>query len=751
MTAHDFESTFREFLTSGWLSPVTRARRQRWLDVRDEGNLRWARVQALRAGHAPLTDAVLLGMLPYSMNSATRGRSRWQHPSSTLTLDVRGWLVREGAADDEACTNVIEALVRFTERCLLAPERLAEHCAWFAARHEKRLIQSSLVSPLLNALVPERYAVVNAASIAALRAFTGVPWSPRIETYPKANEALRAFVAKHRDTLSPREGEGLRPHDVFDLFAQWFFDRAPEVLEEPWEPAQLGAPEGHGWKVSPGLHAQRWFKCLADESMAFAWPELGDLASLSLEMFRERVATLAVVHAAFREPGIEHLWHLARSAEGTLLVASRAPDLVLGLGRVTGAYRFLTGDAYPHRLDVDWFDVEERSVDREDWSAVLAPVPSVWIEQALKVSKSGEHTRVDLSFADAYELAESTVAMAASGDTATVSLPPPVNPFNAPTVRLARAEHGWVASSPPSASASPPPLPRTPSAPAARAPSVPAARPVSGVSPAASGRPSAPVEGHDDTGFTHDELRRLVDVVRRKGQAIVSGPTGTGKTFLARHLARLLAGEGGVVEQLQLHANYRYEDFVERNDRGARVPGRLPEFLGRAAERGGPAVLILDDVHRADLARVMGEAMHAFEYRDEPVRLASGAELRIPREVILLGTMNAAERAITVADQSLRRRFAFLPLPPRYDVLGRYLAARGYAADALLATLRTMNDALGPDATLGLAGFFRDDLADVLETVWTHEVEPHLEQHLAQNPAALASLRWTRVRESLGA
>ncbi len=142
---------------------------------------------------------------------------------------------------------------------------------------------------------------------------------------------------------------------------------------------------------------------------------------------------------------------------------------------------------------------------------------------------------------------------------------------------------------------------------------------------------------------------------------------------------------------------------------------------------------------------MLGESLHALEYRGQPVRLASGAELTIPRDLYVIGTMNASERAITVADQSLRRRFAFVALPPRYDVLSRYLAARGFDADGLIEALRAMNDALGVDAPLGTAHFFRDDLAEVLEDVWTHEVEAHLEHHL-HGEERVAPFRWSSVK-----
>ncbi len=767
MTAYDFEATFREFRDAAWSSASTRARRQRWLDVRDEAHGRWARVLARRARNLPYVSAVLDALLPYADTDENFALGRWRHPSSTLTLDLRAWFAHEAWASAEDWPLAAYSVVQLIERCLLCPERLGELCERFGRAVAARGIQSSLLSPVLNALVPERFQVVTSASLAALRAFTGVPWSPRIETYPKANAAVESFVREHRAALDPLCAEGYRRGDVFDMFARWFLARAPEVLAEPWELAKMPASEGRlaCWKVAPGDHTQRWFKCLADESMGFDWPELGDLAALPREAFVARVKELAVDRAGYRATGVEHLWDIAHAARGSLLVAARGRTLVLGVGRVAGPYLYAPGESFPHQIPVDWFDPGERLVNELGWGQCIVPLDPRWVEDALDLSDSGVHGEGQ----DDEIHAEPTVLDMAVGQREPVadvfeatSVPAvKMGVFSAPTLHLERDEQGElvVVAAPRRAPSSQPSQPSQPkplhpaSAPSAPMPVV--DRKVTGPVAAAEGahrRESASRESElaslsrlvEETSYGEAELRRWVEAVRRKGQAIITGPTGTGKTFLARQLARHLA-RGGVVEHLQLHAAWRYEDFVESQSNGARVPGRLLEFMERAAMADGPSALILDDLHRADLARVLGESLHALEYRGQPVRLASGAELTIPRDLYVIGTMNASERAITVADQSLRRRFAFVALPPRYDVLSRYLAARGFDADGLIEALRAMNDALGVDAPLGTAHFFRDDLAEVLEDVWTHEVEAHLEHHL-HGEERVAPFRWSSVK-----
>jgi 5-methylcytosine-specific restriction protein B len=251
-----------------------------------------------------------------------------------------------------------------------------------------------------------------------------------------------------------------------------------------------------------------------------------------------------------------------------------------------------------------------------------------------------------------------------------------------------------------------------------------------------------------------------VRAVKRKGQAILYGPPGTGKTFVAEHLARhLLAGGHGVRELVQFHPAYAYEDFIlgirpETTDHGQLTyeprEGRFLTFCKDAAERDDTSVLIIDEINRANLAQVFGELMYLLEYRDREVELAGGRRLRVPPNVVILGTMNTADRSIALMDYALRRRFAFLRLDPNYELLTEFLEGTGFPPDGLVNLLREVNDTIGdPNYHLGVSFFLLSDLQDHIEDVWRMEVEPYLEEFFFDQPDRTAPFAWERVRPRL--
>jgi hypothetical protein len=202
-----------------------------------------------------------------------------------------------------------------------------------------------------------------------------------------------------------------------------------------------------------------------------------------------------------------------------------------------------------------------------------------------------------------------------------------------------------------------------------------------------------------------DDAAAILNVIP---QIILQGPPGTGKTYAAKRLAaRLLnigaasvdmeergkrAGEFHAArlandakdkcwELVQFHPAYSYDDFIrgiqakpdEHSINYAVVPRVLDKLVRHHEATGEKAVLIVDEINRANVAQVLGELIYGLEYRgseiETPYEIDGKSTLRVPEGLYVIGTMNTADRSIGRIDYAVRRRFAFLQLNPDRSVL----------------------------------------------------------------------------------
>jgi len=123
-------------------------------------------------------------------------------------------------------------------------------------------------------------------------------------------------------------------------------------------------------------------------------------------------------------------------------------------------------------------------------------------------------------------------------------------------------------------------------------------------------------------------------------------------------------------EILQFHASYDYSDFMmgvafEKSGSLKNEFKILYRFAMCATLNPGRLhVLHIDEINRGNVARIFGEALMAMEKRNFPVTLRDGTWFTIPKNLLILGTMNSADHHIQPMDQALRRRFCFVPLLP---------------------------------------------------------------------------------------
>ena len=271
-------------------------------------------------------------------------------------------------------------------------------------------------------------------------------------------------------------------------------------------------------------------------------------------------------------------------------------------------------------------------------------------------------------------------------------------------------------------------------------------------------------------------MMKMLDLLREKGQAIFYGPPGTGKTFVALKLAEYLAqGNPSRWELIQFHPSYTYEDFMEgikpeSVQVGERCEvsypvraGSFMRFCQRA--RSDPEqtyIFVIDEINRGQIAKIFGELMFLLEYRDQQIELAytksspDGSDnltqdtrqtFSIPSNVLIIGTMNTADRSIALVDHALRRRFVFYPFYPDdadfvQPMLRRWLGENAeqmsWVADLFDGLNEKLEEDVGRDLLLGHSYFMKEGLdEEKLREIWRFQIEPLLQEYFVGSPERL--------------
>jgi len=441
-------------------------------------------------------------------------------------------------------------------------------------------------------------------------------------------------------------------------------------------------------KIAPGDQGKYWQDCLDNGYICVGWDEVGDLAQFGTkdefrDVFREHYPYNGVEQQVSRKAN--ELWTLRELQPGDTVIANRGTEYLLGVGTVNDiGYEWNDGRAeYRHTVGIDWDTKPAGPIEQVDaWRVTTVSKVSAELQRKLL------------------------------------------------------------------------------------------------------GRGPAPKPVEADA-----KLLELEAALGRRGQVILYGPPGTGKTYIARRAAAwlldggsanaqangLLAdtdalavreqalaeptgpGKSARLTRITFHPSYAYEDFVEgfrpqQSEDGAMqlvlTDGIFKRVCATAHNDPGTRYIVLiDEINRGNIPKIFGELITLIEKdkRGLTVQLPqSGDSFSVPPNVLIIGTMNTADRSIHLLDTALRRRFQFIELLPDIELL----EGASVGALALDAFLGGLNDEIrkrfGRDKQIGHAMFYQNgeiiDSPEEFAAVVRYELIPLLQEYLYEDYQALGDL-----------
>lgn len=158
-----------------------------------------------------------------------------------------------------------------------------------------------------------------------------------------------------------------------------------------------------------------------------------------------------------------------------------------------------------------------------------------------------------------------------------------------------------------------------------------------------------------------------------------------------------------------------------------------------------PFVLIIDEINRGNVSQIFGELITLIEEdkrlgREEALEALlpySKEKFGVPPNLYIIGTMNTADRSVEALDAALRRRFSFVEMPPKPELIATEgkLKSEGGILEGIdlplvLGTInKRIEKLLDKDHQIGHSYFMSVSNFGELKSVFQNKIIPLLQEY----------------------
>ena len=247
--------------------------------------------------------------------------------------------------------------------------------------------------------------------------------------------------------------------------------------------------------------------------------------------------------------------------------------------------------------------------------------------------------------------------------------------------------------------------------------------------------------GAPGTGKTYATAEYAMAIIENRKVDLSQKTSDERSALMGKYKAAIKEGR---ITFTTFHQSYGYEDFIQglrpdtKNGGFNFVPvdGVFKRIADEAIKHGDKDyVIIIDEINRANISKVFGELITLIEEDKRwgeinalSVTLPSGQAFAVPNNLFIVGTMNSADKSISLIDAALRRRFDFIEVVPNAKIVENTV---------LKTALERLNEELfkeldSTDLLVGHAYFMGKDENDLCD-IMNHSIIPLLYEYFYDN------------------
>lgn len=156
--------------------------------------------------------------------------------------------------------------------------------------------------------------------------------------------------------------------------------------------------------------------------------------------------------------------------------------------------------------------------------------------------------------------------------------------------------------------------------------------------------------------------------------------------------------------------------------------------------------IVIDEINRGNISKIFGELITLIEEdkRDKyHVTLPySKTDFTVPSNLFIIATMNSTDKSIATIDIALRRRFTFIKMKPKVN-----LVKNNEARNLMIRINKFIEKTLGEDYKLGHSYFMGEDID--LELIIDYKIKPLLEEYYYSDEDRLKEVFYLLKKEEV--
>lgn len=258
------------------------------------------------------------------------------------------------------------------------------------------------------------------------------------------------------------------------------------------------------------------------------------------------------------------------------------------------------------------------------------------------------------------------------------------------------------------------------------------------------------------SGYTQSNIGGSIDISQKNVWKMSSGRSGFEEDIYNYCIENDVAFSPSMSSALGFTKDFSQSTIY--NLKNALNPNEFSNLLKQESKISNnadqPYVLVIDEINRGNISRILGELITLIE---DSKRKGSSEALEVmlpysrkpfivPNNFYIIGTMNSLDRSLTGLDIALQRRFTFIEIPPKPDIIknenGDLLEIKGRdrnghiisitVADLLIVINQRIEVLLDCDHCIGHANFMTlTSNSDVIELskIFKQKIIPQLQEY----------------------